>query len=402
MSQETLPWGGSEPLWSSAAEHLARLGNEVRVSAKDWGRPIPQIERLRSAGCQVFYRSDQYRLPSFIPRQIRKIFPPPPYREAHVRSVGQGIDLVVISQGDNFDGLEWMEAARTARLKYSAIAQGAVVYWWPNDDRAERLAKAYESASATYFVSQAVLDLSRRQFGSPLRNARVVRNPFNVRYDAQPAWPSDPSQELALAHVGRLDIISKAQDLLLQVLALPRWRARKVRLSLFGEGPHELCLRRMTDQLKLQNIFFCGPTDDIEAVWTKHHGLVLPSRFEGMPLVLVEAMLCGRPTIATNVGGVPELLRDNVNGFLAKAPTVELVDEAMNRAWENRQRLKEMGEQAAIDVRLWVSIDPGGDFARELAAVAGESPSPALSARPQEADLSNIRADAWSQSKGLP
>ena len=60
---------------------------------------------------------------------------------------------------------------------------------------------------------------------------------------------------------------------------------------------------------------------------------------------------------------------DGVNGFLAKAPTVELLDEAMNRAWENRHRLKEMGEQAAIDVRKFVSPDPTEDFVRELYAL---------------------------------
>lgn len=81
-------------------------------------------------------------------------------------------------------------------------------------------------------------------------------------------------------------------------------------------------------------------------------------------------MLCGRPCVATNVGGNPELIRDGVNGFLAEAPTVDLLDETMNRAWENRHRLKEMGQAAARDVRRWVSPDPTGDFVRELDALA--------------------------------
>src|ERR1039458_843670 len=141
MAQEGHRWGGSEPLWSSAAEKLARRGNEVRVSAKDWGEPVPQIERLRSAGCQVFYRYDQYRLPSFITRQIRRIFPPPEYKKAHVRSTGDGVDLVVISLGDNWglaEGRAWLEAARFSGHKYVVIAQSAVVYWWPADNDAER------------------------------------------------------------------------------------------------------------------------------------------------------------------------------------------------------------------------------------------------------------------------
>jgi glycosyltransferase involved in cell wall biosynthesis len=128
-------------------------------------------------------------------------------------------------------------------------------------------------------------------------------------------------------------------------------------------------LRRRAEQLKLANVEFTGYSNELEEVWSQHHALVLPSRFEGMPLALVEAMLCGRAGIVTDVGGNRELVRDGVNGFLAKAPTVELLDEAMNRAWENRGRLREMGCMAASDIRQWVSQDPSEDFARELVAL---------------------------------
>ena len=282
------------------------------------------------------------------------------------------MDLVVVSQGSNTDGIEWMEAAKAADYKYAAIAHSAVVYSWPSDEHAEKLVEGYDKASVAYFVSQANLELSRRQFGSPLRNAKIVRNPFNVAYDANPPWPADSGDELRLAFVGRLDVISKGLDLLPQVLGLPHWRKRKVRLSLFGDGPHERCLRSMAEQLELTEVDFRGQSNDIEAVWAEHHALVLPSRFEGMPLVVVEAMLCGRPCIVTDVGGNRELVRDGINGFVAKASTVELLDEAMNRAWECRARLREMGRIAAKDVRQFVSRDPGEDFAQELAALAGD------------------------------
>src|SRR6185369_16452327 len=139
MSQEGLPWGGSEPLWSQAAEKLARRGNEVVVSSKDWDGPVPQIERLRAAGCKVFYRHDQYGLPPFFTRQFRRIFPPPEYRLEHIRTLGKGADLVVVSQGDNADGVHWLKALRSTGHKYAVIAQSAVVYWWPDDDTAESL-----------------------------------------------------------------------------------------------------------------------------------------------------------------------------------------------------------------------------------------------------------------------
>lgn len=368
MANEGHRWGGSEPLWSSAAGKLASAGNQVLVSAKDWGSSVAEIERLRSVGCRIFYR----RPFSFLSRQTRKLLPLPDYWSSHLRSVAKGVELVVISQGHNWDGLEWMEAARGAGLKYAVIAQSAVVYWWPPDEILERLAESYENAGGAYFVSQANLDLTRRQFGTAIRHGKVVRNPFNVRYDAQPPWPHGDPEELRLACVGRLDVVSKAQDVLLEALSLPHWRERNVRLSLIGVGPHERVLRRMIQQWGLTSVDFAGHSNDIEAVWAKHHALVLPSRFEGMPLVVVEAMLCGRPCIVSDVGGNRELIRDGINGFLAQAGTVALIDEAMNRAWGSRGQLREMGCAAARDVRQWVSKDPSEDFARELAMVAGD------------------------------
>lgn len=358
-------WGGSEFLWSSTAEKLVRSGNQVRISVKDWGRPIPQVERLRSAGCQIFYR----RVPPPFSRLIHKVIAHGGYDSEHVGSIGRGVDLAVVSQGANIDGLPWMEAAGANGLRYVVVSNGAAEYWWPEDNTAERLAKSYENAICAYFVSQGNTDLSRHQFGTPLRNATIVRNPFNVRYDANPAWPSDPEEELRLACVARLDTGHKGQDILLRVLALERWCGRNVRVSLVGEGLHERGLRRMAEALQVRNVDFLGQRDNIEEVWSRHHAFVLASRYEGMPLALVEAMLCRRACIVTDVASNRELVRDGVTGFLAKAPTLELVDEAMNRAWENRHRLQQMGTAAGEEVRKWVSADPAEDFARELQSV---------------------------------
>jgi len=365
-SQEGAKWGGSELLWASAASCLARRGHEVYASVKDWGSPTPQIESIRSTGCHATYRSSRYRIPPFFHRQVNRVFPPLPYCNRHLRSFGSDMELIVISQGDNSDGLEWMEAARPLGKKYAVIAHTAVLHRWPHDDQAERLAKSYDGAVRAYFVSQTVLNISRRQFASDLSNAKIIRNPYGVPYETRTEWPDDADDGLLLACIGRLELSSKGQDVLLQVLALPHWRQRRLRVSFVGTGPNERVLRCMAEQLRLKSVQFCGHSADVEEVFRNHHALVLPSRSEGMPVVVVEAMLCGRPCIATDVGGNRELICDGVNGFLAKAATVDLVDEALSRAWENRQRLREMGKAAAIKVRQWVSSDPTADFVQEL------------------------------------
>jgi glycosyltransferase involved in cell wall biosynthesis len=367
-ANEGVPWGGSEHCWAAAAERLVKTGADVHISVKRWDKPVPQIEKLRAAGCHITHRT--YKIPPLPVRLVRKLWPQGEYAFEHLRRIANGTDLIVVSQGWHFDGLPWLEAAHSLGHKYAVICEGVSEHWWPSDEQIERLAAAWEGAVAAFFVSEHNLDLTRRMFLSPLPHARVVRNPFNVRYDVSIPWPENPAQ-LSLAFVSRLKTVAKGYDLLIQVLSLPHWRERNIRVSLFGDGPNERSLRRAVQQAGLANIYFSGFSDSIEQIWTDHHALILPSRSEGMPLVLVDAMLCGRPAIATAVGGIPELLRDDRNGFLAKAPTVECLDDAMNRAWENRHRLKQMGQQAAADVRKLVPPQPTEDFLQQLRALTG-------------------------------
>ena len=74
----------------------------------------------------------------------------------------------------------------------------------------------------------------------------------------------------------------------------------------------------------LEKVTYGGFTEDVESIWASHHALVLPSRSEGLPLVVVEAMLCGRPAIVTDVAGNAELIQDGVSGFVAAAAAPQM------------------------------------------------------------------------------
>ncbi len=176
---------------------------------------------------------------------------------------------------------------------------------------------------------------------------------------------------LRLACVARLEPKAKGQDLLFRVLARDQWRARPIELRLYGNGAAGHSLRRLATELNLSNVRFEGHMDDVAEIWRQNHALVLPSRFEGMPLALVEAMLCARMAIVTDVGGNAELVEDNVSGFVAKAPTAELLDEAMERAWEQRENWELLGAVARKRVTSLVPEDPIAAFSgRLLSAVS--------------------------------
>jgi len=199
-----------------------------------------------------------------------------------------------------------------------------------------------------------------------LTNATIVRSPFKVAWDAKPPWPT--SETLwRLACVGRLDTIAKGQDILLRVFAAEKWQNRPVEVSLFGSGPHEASLRTLVSTFGLADkIHFRGEIGLIESVWADHHALVLPSRFEGLPVALIEAMLCGRTAIVTDVAGGKEILEDGIYGFVAEGPTVTQLDCALERAWSSRAHWKELGGRAAVEIRRLVPRDPAAVFATLL------------------------------------
>jgi glycosyltransferase involved in cell wall biosynthesis len=110
-------------------------------------------------------------------------------------------------------------------------------------------------------------------------------------------------------------------------------------------------LGRLLNRLKLQDrVHFAGHVA-VEKIWEENHILIMPSRQEGMPLAIVEAMWCGRPVVATNVGGNSEVIKDDVSGFVAEAAVAESLGRTLERMWLQRDRLPEIGKLAAVTIR---------------------------------------------------
>jgi glycosyltransferase involved in cell wall biosynthesis len=245
-------------------------------------------------------------------------------------------------------------------------------FWWPADDLAERYRAALAAALRCYFVSEANRRIAEKQIGCELVNAELVRNPFNVDFNASPPWPPlGRDGELRFACVGRLEPPGKGQDILFEVLARPAWSTRNWRLHLYGDGENRAGLERWAQRLGLaERVVFEGHVADIEEVWSLNHVLVMPSRIEGLPLAVIEAMLCGRPVVATEVAGA-EVVEDGVTGFLAEAPTVGSMGDALERFWGRREEAKEIGAAAAERIRHVVPADPARVFADKIRELLG-------------------------------
>ena len=81
-------------------------------------------------------------------------------------------------------------------------------------------------------------------------------------------------------------------------------------------------------------------------------------------------MLCQRLVIATDIGRNRELVDEGESGFIAPVATAELLDAAMERAWQQREQWRAIGALAGQHVRQRFSMDPVGEFAQKILALA--------------------------------
>lgn len=371
ISSCIVPWGGSEELWADAALALRATGHQVTILKTAFDAQHPRIQQLQAAGCPVIGLSAP---PTLMNRLLNRLLPTRrqwTLSESQLAQLRQHLrhqqpHLVVVAQGSNFDGIGFADICRGAKYPFVLLSQKAADIFFPPVHQRVAARLAYGAARHCYFVSRHNLTVTQHQLGLALTHASVMANPFNVPHAGELPWPA-PAAVVRLACVARLEVLDKGQDILLQVLALPKWRQRPLHVSFFGSGGDGPALRDMAELLGLDHrVTWAGQVPDITTVWADHHALVLPSRYEGLPLALVEAMLCGRPAIATAAGGTAELLDDNETGFVAGAATVSALDEALERAWLRYADWPGMGQRAAAHARAQIPPNPGALLSQHL------------------------------------
>jgi glycosyltransferase involved in cell wall biosynthesis len=368
------PWGGSEELWSRAAMVLLKRGHGVAINCRRWPQIAAPLERLIEAGAVPHFRS-----PARLGRSLRRVLER--FKLVQLRFMRwiqkAKPDLVVISFSSHGDDPQIANMCHLLGVPYAIVVQAAGPHTWIAARNLADFRSAYSHARQCFFVSAENREILESNLAVDLSRSEIVDNPFNVAVDAAPAWPNtEPAWKLAC--VARINFLSKSQDLLVRVLRQPKWRARRLKVSLYGDD--DGYLPRLRELIELYNLHeqlsYAGFADDIAKLWSLHHGLLLPSRVEGNALSLIEAMICARVPITTAVGRAAELMDDNASGFLAPAATAELIDEVLERAWQRRHDWQRMGQLAAIAIRQRHSLRPAEDFAdRILAAASVAKPS---------------------------
>jgi glycosyltransferase involved in cell wall biosynthesis len=362
------PWGGSEELWAGMAAKALQQGHTIAHSTYRFSQVADKEKQLIEKGLLHIPRRGYIAPGTPVPiRWLKKAF----YlllnriNNPFSRLLATRPHLVIYN-GTAYSIAEekdLISILHKKRIPYCIVAQ------LNNENRREFsnheagvIRQCYQQAQQIFFVSRRNLNTAERQLATRIPNSTIVRNTVNLDSIGLVPYP-EQTKTLQLALVGNLLTIHKGQDLVLEILAAEQWKNRPVHLNIYGQGPEEQYLKDLVAFYQLQHrVTFFGKVKDIRRLWADNHILLMPSLMEGMPLAVVEAMICGRPCIVTDVGGHKEWIQEGREGFIADAASVNSFGNAMERAWQQREQWQQMGMQAHHKALQLYGNDPAQIF----------------------------------------
>ncbi|WP_288126597.1 glycosyltransferase [Thiomonas sp.] len=162
--------------------------------------------------------------------------------------------------------------------------------------------------------------------GIPAERLMAIPNGIDLRKFAQVSGEGVraefglPADRPLLGVVGRLHPQKGHEDLFRALATMPQARAGEVSCLVVGTGELQDALHAMVRQMGLEPcVVFTGMRTDVPRLVAALDVFVMPSRWEGLPIALLEAMASAKPVICTRVGGIPDVVRDGDNGLLIDA-----------------------------------------------------------------------------------
>jgi glycosyltransferase involved in cell wall biosynthesis len=337
---EGYPWGGSEELWCELAEVALQEKNEVKISVKQWNQQHPRLLSLAEKGAAVSYRRK-----SLAGRVGSRLSYYSGLRSPFLPFENYNADLLVISEGSAFEyahNLYWTTFALENKIPYCFIIQNVFESQSLNEVRRKRSLAVYAKAKKLFFVSHHNQQVVQRQLATFFPQAEIINNPVVIPTKAS-FTTTEENDAVSFATVGRLDCHSKGQDILLECLSAATWKERNWKLNIYGVGQDQKHLESLIKFYNLGDKVFMKGFQPVSEIWNENQLLIMPSYNEGVALALLEAMSHGIPAVVTNVGGQAEWVEEDVNGFIAAAPTIPELTSALERAWQAKNRWREMG-----------------------------------------------------------
>ena len=342
--------------------------NTVSVLYKKWKKEPEQLKELKSKGVRVIYknRTPKRKDKSLFSKLIKKINPSKSQKKyLEVIDDVKHFNMVVISVGNHADAsiIPYTNYLERYQIPYVIIVQLATDLRNLSDTLLTQLIVAYKQAKTVFFVSKENSLKTEIQFGVFLENKSIINNPFFYEQQYTPIL----TKEFNLACVAAFTSFHKGQDMLIHVLGQEKWKKRDLRVNLYGDGANKQQLIRLIELYKLkETVIIKGFVSDKSTIWKENIGCIMPSRMEGQSLAMLEAMSHGRMIISTKVGDAERLVIDGKTGFLSEALTIELLDSALEEAWQKRSDWEQMGREGREHLYKTITENPVVELSLKL------------------------------------
>ncbi len=227
-----------------------------------------------------------------------------------------------------------------------------------NPERAFWARLKYANYRAVIAISMRIMDLLRQDVGLPAERLHLVPSAvdtarFRPQADAERVRQTldVPGAAPLIGVVAQL-IRRKGHEVLLEALAPVVQAHPQVRVLLFGQGPLATRLERRIQRLRLsEHVRLVGFRHDLERLLPSLDLVVHPALKEGLGVALLEALACGVAVIASNVGGIPDLIEDRVSGRLVPPGDAQALGAAITEMLDDaalRRRLGVAGRQRVL------------------------------------------------------
>lgn len=345
--------GGGQVHLLTLARHLDKSLFDVEVAAAPGG---PLEDAVRALG-----------LP-FIPVPVRKSLSGRPAREIAALLRGRGVDILHTHGG--VAGLAGRRAAARAGTPVVIHTLHGIHYLHYRNPVLKYLLVLAERrqarrTDAVIFVSRADYDRAAHRRLVPYAKMRLIRNGVEAPADDGPGGERRREALRAALKldgpvVGAIARLHRQKGVEHLLRAAPKILAGnpEAKIVVAGGGPLEDKLRRLATRLGLdRRVLLLGERTDARDLLALFDVCVLPSLWEGLPLVLIEAAMLGRPIVASDIDGVREVLRDGETGLLVPPARPAALAAAVGRLLEDPALAARLGAAARAEIPVEFTLE---------------------------------------------
>lgn len=339
--------GGGQVALLSLAAHLDRERFEVFVGAKDGG---PLADEARNLGLR------------FLPLPFKKKYRP--FVVPGIRRILEKNEIDILHTHGGIAGWFGRRAALKSKTRVIVHTLHGIHYLHYRNKALGYLCILLERrlsrrSDAVIFVSEADLKKGERHGLAPEAKRILIRNGIDVAGFRETEILEKKKKELKwmlkldppiVGTVARLHRQKGVIDLVQAAAEIHR-SSPQAKIVVVGGGPLEQALRKKAHQLGLERFFIMlEERADARELLSLFDIFVLPSLWEGLPLVLLEAAALGKPIVATNIDGVREVIREGETGLLVEPGNAGALAEAVLRLLRDRNFAAGLAERAKASI----------------------------------------------------